>query len=850
MARSILDASEEEVNSLARALEQLQKNADRLTNSQKKLLAEFGRMSKTSAGLKEELSLLETYERLFKVRQAGQKDFNDLLKIQNDLRRTETALLRSEVEDIEKEYLLAQKSQKMLAATAAARQSDLDEAKRKHADIVKQMEEAHDLTKKDNKEAIKRYGKLVKELSAQTAILDVLENASEEAADEALSAQKSASHAKSRLSLKKQEATFDEKKSRAVDNIESGTKSLFKTFTGVTDQSDSFVGSLIQSHQLTGDWSAATEKIKNVYKATFNDLNVGLSLLTKIFESTVAFMLEFDKLAGSFRKNTGIIDRGFGGIEDRIVGVQRANLRMGVSMDEAFASANALTSGMAQFTSMTDEAQDRVVQTTALLQEFGVSAQTTSEIFNTFSKGLGYNAKELEKLGTQIMGIATSLKVPPQIIATEFNAASRELMKYGGDMIKVFEGLAEQSKQTGIAVGELMGIVKQYDTFEGAGAAVGKLNAILGGPYLNSINMLYATEEERVKMMRESIQLSGRQFKDLSRFEQQAIASAAGISDMSQAAKLFGGTSSEFANSRMEMKEMQKRAAAAQATQEKFTQVMQSFAIALGPVVTLLGLLADAALFLLNPVGEIARLFGADGQIISGLGTITVLLYGTAAAMKLVSKVSLSMGAALGKAFAPVLVAVGTFMLVKTLLDNLKGPVKVITALLIGLAGAAALVFAMTTGGFALPTLVAGAAGVAAIVASASAMLPQYSRGKNSGEKVPGGLGRLAEDGNREMLLRDGKAYMVDSPTTMDLKDSDTILNNSQTEAAMAGGGNLLPILTSLQSTLATLTNAISAANQPTSGQKDDKPVVIKMDERKVAETTVEFIRRHKLRLG
>jgi chromosome segregation ATPase len=64
MARSILDASEEEVNSLARALEQLQKNADRLTNSQKKLLAEFGRMSKTSAGLKEELSLLETYEKL------------------------------------------------------------------------------------------------------------------------------------------------------------------------------------------------------------------------------------------------------------------------------------------------------------------------------------------------------------------------------------------------------------------------------------------------------------------------------------------------------------------------------------------------------------------------------------------------------------------------------------------------------------------------------------------------------------------------------------------------------------------------------------------------------------------
>ena len=142
------------------------------------------------------------------------------------------------------------------------------------------------------------------------------------------------------------------------------------------------------------------------------------------------------------------------------------------------------------------------------------------------------------------------------------------------------------------------------------------------------------------------------------------------------------------------------------------------------------------------------------------------------------------------------------------------------------------------------------AVAAAAIGAGAALAMPEYSTGKSSGEKVPGGRGRLAEDGNREMLLRGGKSYMVDSPTEMDLKDSDTILNSSQTEAAMAGGGNLLPVLTSLQSTLATLTNAISAANQPQNGQKDDKPVVIKMDTHKVATTTVEYIRRHKLKLG
>ena len=844
MARSILDASEEEISRVAQALEQLQKNADRLTTSQKKLLAEFGRMSKTSAGLKEELSLLETYERLFKVRKEGQKDFNDLLKMQNDLRSVELQLARSEAAEKEKDFLLAKEQIKLTQAAHKEAKKELDQRKKDLEKITKLHAEAQNEAHGWSGEAARTAEELLKAKQALEGIVKEQEDGVKAAEAEYRQAVKTSIKNREDLDVAQQDALLKEKKDKALGNIESGTKSLIKTFTGVTDQSDTFVGSLIQSHQLTGDWSDATEKIKNVYKATFNDLNVGLSLLTKIFESTVAFMLEFDKLAGSFRKNTGIIDKGFGGIEDRIVRVQRANIRMGVSMDEAFASANALASGMAQFTSMTDEAQDRVAQTTALLQEFGVSTQTTSEIFNTFSKGLGYNAKELEKLGTQIMGIATSLKVPPQIIATEFNAASKELMKYGDDMIKVFEGLAEQSKQTGIAVGELMGIVKQYDTFEGAGAAVGKLNAILGGPYLNSINMLYATEEERVKMMRESIQLSGRQFQDLSRFEQQAIASAAGISDMSQAAKLFGGTSSEFAKSQMSMKEMQERAAAAQSVQEKFAQVMQSFAIALGPVINILGLLADALMVLLTPFNFLEEAGIKNASMLNNL-VIAGIAFKVMAKTDLLPSIK-SVGGALKAAMLPLLAFSVTFGVLMAFKKDMPAWAKALTAV----AASIALIWAALAGPAAIGVAGSFAVAAAAIGAGAALAMPEYSTGKNSGEKVPGGMGRVAEDGNREMLVRDGKAYMVDSPTTMELKDSDTILNNSQTEAAMAGGGNLLPILTSLQSTLATLTNAISAANSPTSGEKDDKPVVIKMDERKVAETTVEFIRKHKLRLG
>ena len=586
----------------------------------------------------------------------------------------------------------------------------------------------------------------------------------------------------------------------ANENLQASTRNFIKTFTGVTDMSDSFLGSLINSDDAVG-------QIADTMKASFTGPNIAFAVLSKIFQSTLMFMKEFDKLSSDFRKNTGIIDKGFGGIEQRIVNVQRANLRMGVSMDEAFQAANSLTAEMASFTSMTDDAQATVLQATTILQEFGVGAQTTAQIFNNFSKGLGYNANQLERLSTQLMGISTSLKIPPQIIATEFNAASKELMKYGNNMVGVFEGIAEQSKQTGIAMGELLGIVKQFDTFEGAGDAVGKLNAILGGPYLNAINMLYATEDERIKQLRESIQLSGRQFSQLSRFEQQAIATAAGISDMTVAARLFGGTNSEFADTQMSMKEMQERAQKAQAVTEKFTQVMQSFAIALGPVVDILGYAADALLILLNPFGELARLIGVeDTGLISMIGQLTVGFYAYLAVMKLelVPFLTKTLFPAMKKKIVllsrtqalvgGIVAGFMAFTVIKGIFDDMTSGAAQLTAALVTLAVAYALVRAAMAAKlsgpaafFVYPVL----AGIAlAGVYGAFKSIPKFAKGKNAGEIVPGGLGLVAEEGEEMVVTEDGSRYMVNSPSVVALDTQDTVYSNAETKAMMNGSGN------------------------------------------------------------
>ena len=122
----------------------------------------------------------------------------------------------------------------------------------------------------------------------------------------------------------------------------------------------------------------------------------------------------------------------------------------------------------------------------------------------------------------------------------DFNAVSKDLAFYGKDVVEVFQGLEKQSKATGLSVQELVSISgKSFDTFDGAAQKVGKLNAILGGPYLNSIDMLNASEEERIELLTQSMDMAGQTFSELNKYEQLAIADALGV-DVDTARRMFG----------------------------------------------------------------------------------------------------------------------------------------------------------------------------------------------------------------------------------------------------------------------------------------------------------------------
>jgi hypothetical protein len=137
---------------------------------------------------------------------------------------------------------------------------------------------------------------------------------------------------------------------------------------------------------------------------------------------------------------------------------------------------------------------------------------------------------------------AVAIGETPVRMVQNFTQALDVMAQYSGPRaMQVLQGLSAIAKTTGIEMNRLTSIAMQFDTFESAATNVAKLNAILGGAYYNSVQMLNATESQRLHLLRAGLDATNRSWQSLGRWEKKAFAAAAGMKDMNVAAAFFTG---------------------------------------------------------------------------------------------------------------------------------------------------------------------------------------------------------------------------------------------------------------------------------------------------------------------
>jgi len=342
-----------------------------------------------------------------------------------------------------------------------------------------------------------------------------------------------------------------------------------------------------------------------------------------------AFILNIgaaDNMQASFNKMSGQA----GAMNDTILTAHRGVGSLGVGMEEAGAAATALYQDFNQFSSASSSLQTEMIQTTASLENLGISSATTAGNIALATNAFGMTAQEATALQDDLAKTAMAIGMPPATLAAEFAKAAPQLSVYGQKGIEVFKNMAAASKGLGIEMGTLLNLTGQFDTFEGAASAAGNLNSILGGDLLNSMDMLNATEDERIRMILQSVDASGKSWASMGKFEKMAVANAAGITDMAEANKLFGGGLKGYDDAQKKMAENAKTEAelaeakaAAVSMADKMKLIMQQLAVALQPVINFVH-------FLLNGVLRLNDAFG--GMLLPVLAGGIAVIYAIAKA--------------------------------------------------------------------------------------------------------------------------------------------------------------------------------------------------------------------------
>ena len=347
------------------------------------------------------------------------------------------------------------------------------------------------------------------------------------------------------------------------------------------------------------------------------------NILHKIASELINFGLAQDKTIANFRAQTGAGDE----FNETIRQGGLANIAAGVSLEDVASAIVSLKNEYTDFTYLSQEQANEVTNTTSLLNKLGFSFSTQAGIMQTATQTMGMSVDESQTLLLDLASTARSLGMDINILGAAFEANKDFLIRFGDDGQEVFEELAVAAKALGTDLGTLIEVTEKFKTFDSAAQSVGRLNAILGGPFLNSMDMLNASYEdpiEGIRMLREGFEQAGVAVDDLGGAELEAFASALGLS-VSKTKELLGSSEEQLEIERMQAEEL---ATMAKETQDIMTQLSQGFKQVL---IEAKPIIDDIIIPMISGLSELAGWLGENTSLVRGLTEVVVILGGAVA---------------------------------------------------------------------------------------------------------------------------------------------------------------------------------------------------------------------------
>lgn len=338
----------------------------------------------------------------------------------------------------------------------------------------------------------------------------------------------------------------------------------------------------------------------------------------------------------------------------------------GVGLKQASDAMVGLKTSFSGFTNLVPAQQTKITTLVATMERMGISVSASAKFLDTATKSLGMSTTQATNFLSSLEGFAKKSGIPIAELSKNLEGATDKIALFGDKGTEVFKEMSLVSKQLGIEMNTLYNITERFTTFEGAADAAGKLNAILGGNFINSVDLLTASMEdpaEAFKMLKVSMDQSGQSFDQMDNGMKRVIASSIGMT-VEQAGKLFSQDINTATVAMREQaktqEELTKIGAELTTIQEKFQNALIKLWPTLQPVVEMLANLGMQVFDLVE------KFFKIEG-IIPMLETFVIVVVGLGTAFSVFSAI-----------FLPIVAAVQSYAAVMTALGGIQ---KIYTAL-------------------------------------------------------------------------------------------------------------------------------------------------------------------------
>ena len=341
--------------------------------------------------------------------------------------------------------------------------------------------------------------------------------------------------------------------------------------------------------------------------------------------STADLFTEMDQSLAEFRRGTGLSPE----FESSITDVRQEMVHLGATTRDIVDQFNMLAAANSAFVFQNARVRESLQKTTAAMAVAYDAEQEFAAAIGFSMTAMAESPKQAEKTALGLAKFAKDIKASPKEMMEDYASLGPRLAAWGKNATKVFKETAAAAKALNIESAALLDIAGQFDTFDEAAGHVGQLNAMLGGDYFDTVEMVNASESERIEMLMEGVRATGKSWDSLGRFERKAIATAAGITDMAEANKMFGQgldvykeLQEQVNNTAMSYNDLSDAARENMSIQEKQAAIQKSLAVSLEPFMDI----ANSVL------GVIQSLASATGALFPWLvlGTAWVLKWAVA----------------------------------------------------------------------------------------------------------------------------------------------------------------------------------------------------------------------------